>query len=489
MYLKQLLSETKEQQRLLEEEGYEGGDTEGGTAADTAAETETENEPDGRREFSDIEEQNDSIGQLDRHLFERPPSQLQSDRRAGSRLSWADEDGGRKYLEEVEMPRPVSRTGASPSGRNSAMSNAPSTTPSDNARLDADLQRSELAAQDLRTARMFTASIQDPLERKKFISDFLGYFIPERTKSVPPSPLQRPGSENSSMPSPDASRWARGSTEQGAVEEDLSPLLLLRELQGVTGRQAKLQILNHIRSLQGRGSKGVSSSVESSDASARSSRSSSPRARGAPNGARQGPARGKDSGVVGGGGERDGSGRVGSTPQKQGGTPQRASASPSGVTRPSPAKPSPYRHNYFMKHLEDDAESPNKPIDDQRPAFDSEDDDGAELESLGNIVRSTNNDAKLGNSYDYSESVSSSQMEESEGNEGSQKGWSNMTTQKGWSNRPDAVLSSHSDGSDSSADEESSPYETGEMTKWEAFKKMGEMGEGLRLEIEREVMR
>jgi hypothetical protein len=133
-----------------------------------------------------------------------------------------------------------------------------------------------------------------------------------------------------------------------------------------------------------------------------------------------------------------------------------------------------------MKHLEDDAESPNKPIDDQRPAFDSEDDDGGELESLGNIVRSTNNDVKLGNSYDYSESVSSSQLGESEGDEGSRNGWSN---------RPDVVLSSQSDGSDGSADEESSPYETGKKTKWELFKKMGETGEGLRMEIEREVMR
>lgn len=45
-YLKQLLYETKEQQRLLEEEGYEAGETEEG---DTAAETETENEREGGR--------------------------------------------------------------------------------------------------------------------------------------------------------------------------------------------------------------------------------------------------------------------------------------------------------------------------------------------------------------------------------------------------------------------------------------------------------
>lgn len=68
-------------------------------------------------------------------------------------------------------------------------------------------------------------------------------------------------------------------------------------------------------------------------------------------------------------------------------------------------------------------------------------------------------------------------MEESEGND-------DLKNAGGWSNKPNAALSPRSDDSDGSANEESSPYDAGSKSG-----RGGAAGDGMRMEIEREVMR
>jgi hypothetical protein len=62
----------------------------------------------------------------------------------------------------------------------------------------------------------------------------------------------------------------------------------------------------------------------------------------------------------------------------------------------------------MSRHLEEDMESPNKPPDDARPAFD-DNDDSASLQDLTKcLIASRGATDALGTAHDYAESVSSS---------------------------------------------------------------------------------